>query len=111
MARPKGSRNRVAAVADARPSDVNEVDEVDAETPTDDVGELALEVPDAAPIVSPELPPEDKRHYPRAVRVLRLYGYFTEAGEYRQWQQGSVEDNPADVADLIDRKAPVEEVE
>ena len=111
MGRPKGSRNRVASAPDAVPAVVYEVDKVADEAQPDEVGEVTPELPDAEPIVAPELPPKPKRHYPRAVRVLRLYGYFTDDGEYRQWAENSVENNPADVADLIDRKAPVEEVE
>jgi hypothetical protein len=47
---------------------------------------------------------------PKALRVLSLYAYWGNDGNLRRWAEGAQVTEPAEIADLIARGAPVEEV-
>lgn len=98
MGRPKGSRNRASVdAAPAAPSESqdSQVDEGADTSPPADVGTDAV----------------SGEGLPAAVRLLRLYGYWTDDDQLRQWSEGHIETDPAEIADLIERGAPIEEVE
>ncbi len=48
--------------------------------------------------------------FPASVTMSRLYAYWADDGSFRQWQPGSVATDPNEIADLIERAAPIEEV-
>ncbi len=45
---------------------------------------------------------------PATVRLTAPYGYWTDDGALRQWAPGVDIEDPTDIADLIERQAPIE---
>jgi hypothetical protein len=60
---------------------------------------------DSAPVAVKSQPGKT----PKALRVLSLYAYWGEDGNLRRWSEGVEVTDPAEIADLIARGAPVEE--
>lgn len=46
----------------------------------------------------------------RKVRLTALYAYWGDDGNLRRWSEGAEVTDPAEIADLVKRGAPVEEV-
>jgi hypothetical protein len=44
---------------------------------------------------------------PESVTLVSHYGYIAEDGNRRHWIEGAVEKDPALIAELIERKAPL----
>lgn len=57
----------------------------------------------AEPVTAPAEPGN-----PSAVRIVQEYAYWTDDGLLRRWPAGSIEEDPAEIADLMSRQAPIE---
>lgn len=68
--------------------------------------EAAQNPPAAAPEQKPAEKPA-KKALPKSVTLARPYGFIDDSGAMRYWNPGVVSE-PADIATLIERKAPVE---
>ena len=67
----------------------------------------ATEAPHS-PATAPEQKPAPKaKALPKSVTLARPFGFIDDSGAMRYWNPGVVTD-PADIATLIERKAPVE---
>lgn len=45
---------------------------------------------------------------PSAVRLTQTFAYWTDDGLLRRWPAGCTEEDPAEIADLVNRQAPIE---
>lgn len=74
--------------------------------------EKAVAAPEDAPAPAPVAPAEkaEEKKYPAKLQLEVLYGYFDENNRYRQWAEGDVVTDAAEIKLLVDRAVPVKAV-
>lgn len=66
--------------------------------------------PAAVPAAQSDKAPDASAGLPEKVRIAKLHGYFDENHRYREWHEGDVVSDPAEVSLLISRQAPLIDV-
>lgn len=53
-------------------------------------------------------PAAEEKKLPKKIRVTHLHGYYDDNGAFREWKEGFITSDEAEVKLLVDRGAPIQ---